>query len=83
MSRKPYQLTLADLRLHCGLLTKIEVLGSGKEERLVGRNAAGEIVVQSKPGKVTPAKVTEFRDSYQHAVAVGIIKPPAEEEPHA
>jgi hypothetical protein len=80
---KPYQLTLADLRLSCRLLAKIEVLGDGsRNEEIVGRNDAGEIVVRVK-GKVTPAKVQQFRNTYQHAVSAGIIKPPTEEEPHA
>lgn len=75
MTRKPYQLTLADLRQYCTLLAKIEVIGGDtKAEQLVGRNAAGEVVVRSKPGKVTPARVTEFRDAYQRAVTEGIIK---------
>jgi hypothetical protein len=92
MSRKPYQLTLADLRQACPLLKSIEVTGHGPEygcshstpgtEQLIGKNARGEIVVRVK-GKVTPAKVKEFRDLYQHAVSVGIIKPATEEEPHA
>lgn len=85
MSRKPYQLTLADLRMACPLLKSIDVLGGGsKSEELTGRNALGEVVVRVK-GKVTPARVEEFRNTYQHAVAVGIIKPsiPTEEEPHA
>ncbi len=80
---KPYKLTLADLRQTCRLLDKIEVLGDGsRNEEIVGRNKAGEIVVRAK-GKVTPAKVEQFRNSYQHAVSVGIIKPQPEEEPHA
>jgi hypothetical protein len=90
---KPYQLTLADLRRSCPLLKSIDVVGGnealstgrslgGREEELVGKNAAGEIVVRVK-GKVTPAKVQQFRNTYQHAVSAGIIKPPVEEEPHA
>jgi len=72
--RKPYALTLADLRHYCHLLASIDVLGGGsKDEELVGKNAQGEIIVRVK-GKVTPAKVTKFRDTYQAAVAAGIIK---------
>ncbi len=42
-------------------------------EALVGKNAAGEIVVQVK-GPITPAKVQQFRNNYQRAVAAGILK---------
>lgn len=83
MSR-PYQLTLADLRNACPLLANIEVIGGSPSvagcqyvkgnEQLIGRNAAGTIVVRSKPGKVTPEKVKQFRNDYQIAVAAGIIK---------
>ncbi len=86
-----YELTLADLRRYCRLLVSIEVIGHGPEyscshstpgtEELIGKNAAGEIVVRVK-GKVTPANVKKFRDTYQSAVAAGIIKPPPEEEPN-
>ena len=91
--RPRYEMTLRDLRQACPLLAKIEVLGHGPSvagcqhvpgtEQLVGYNAAGEIVVRAK-GKVTPALVKKFRDSYQTAVAVGIIKRPipTEQEPH-
>lgn len=73
--RKPYQWTLADLRRECPLLAKIEVAGvNSKTEELIGRDAAGTIVVRSKPGKVTPEKVKQFRNDYQIAVAAGIIK---------
>jgi hypothetical protein len=79
----PYQTTLADLRRSCPLLTTIEVAGQdSKSEQLVGRNPLREVVVRDK-GKGIPAKVKEFRDAYQHAVSVGIIKPKTEEEPHA
>lgn len=81
MNRKPYQLTLAELRLACPLLAKIEVGGQdSKSEQLLGRNASGEIIVCSIPGKVTPAKIAKFRNDYQHAVAVGIIKRFTQEE---
>jgi len=73
-ARKPYALTLGDLRCYCGLLSSIEVLGTGDAEQLVGKNAAGEIVVRVK-GKVTPATVNKFRYEYGRAVAAGIIKP--------
>jgi hypothetical protein len=80
---KPYKLTLADLRTSCPLLATIEVAGEdSKSEQLVGRNALGEVVVRAK-GKVTPAKIQQFRNAYQHAVSAGIIKPKPEEEPHA
>lgn len=92
MSQKPYQTTLADLRRSCPLLATIEVIGFGSSvagcqyvkgtEELVGRNALGEVVVRAK-GKVTPAKIQQFRNDYQHAVSAGIIKPKTEEEPHA
>jgi hypothetical protein len=86
-----FKLTLADLRRSCPLLASIEVTGFGPEyrcsgpsapgtEQLIGKNARGEVVVRVK-GKVTPAKVQQFRNSYQHAVSAGIIKPPIEEEP--
>lgn len=81
---KPYRMTLADLRLACPLLAKIEVAGEdSKSEQLVGRNAKGEVAVRAK-GKVTPAKIQQFKNDYQHAVAVGIIKrfTQEEEEPH-
>jgi len=78
-----YQLTLADLRNNCRLLAAIEVIGHGPEygcshstkgtEQLVGKNAAGEIVVRVK-GKVTPTNVIKFRNEYQRAVAAGILK---------
>lgn len=91
---KPYPVTLEGLRRDCPLLAKIEVIGRGSDvqgctyvkgtEQLVGRNARGEIIVQSTPGTVTPAKVKKFTNDYQHAVAVGIIKRfTQEEEPHA
>lgn len=81
MSRKPYQMTLADLRQFCRLLKNVEVLGGGsKDEELVGRNRLDEIVVRAR-GKVTPAKVQQFKNAYQHAVSAGIIKPATEEEP--
>lgn len=73
--RKPYRMTLADLRLHCKLLSIIAVVGKDtKAEHLVGRNYLGEIVVQSKPGKITPAKVEQFKNDYGYAVAKGLIK---------
>jgi hypothetical protein len=90
---KPYKLTLADLRKACPLLATIEVTGHGPEygcshsmpgtEELVGKNQRGEIVVRVK-GKVSPANVQKFRNSYQFAVSAGVIKKPSiptEEEP--
>lgn len=82
---KPYPLALEGLRRDCPLLAKIEVAGEdSKSEQLVGRNALGEVVVRAK-GKVTPAKIQQFKNDYQHAVAMGIIKrfTQEEEEPHA
>ena len=83
MSRKPYAMTLADLRIYCKLLHSIEVIGHSSSvagcqhvkgtEELVGRNAAGEIIVRVK-GPITPKKTIEFRRLYQQAVAAGIIK---------
>ena len=71
-----YRLTRAELERHCYLLAKIEVVGSdSKHEKLIGRNHAGEIVVQTTKGKVTPAKLEQFLDAYNIAVARGIIKP--------
>jgi hypothetical protein len=82
--RTPYQWTLADLRRDCPLLAKIEVIGHGPSvagcqtvkgtEELIGRNHLGEIVVRVK-GKVTPANVKKFRDTYGNAKAAGILKP--------
>jgi hypothetical protein len=81
--KQPYDQTLAELRRYCRGLAKIEVLGFGAElrssgsvassERIVGRDAAGTIVVEVK-GRVTPAAVQKFRNAYQRAVAAGIIK---------
>jgi hypothetical protein len=78
-----YNVTLRDLRQYCRLLAKIEVTGHGSSvagctfvkgtEELVGRNAAGEIVVRVK-GPITPKKTIEFRRLYQLAVAAGILK---------
>lgn len=71
-----YKLTRAELERTCHLLAKIEVVGAdSKHEKLIGRNHAGEIVVQSTPGKVTPSKLDQFLESYNRAVARGIIKP--------
>ncbi len=81
MPRSRYQMTRADLVKACPLLKVIEVVGSGKNERLRGRNYLGEIVVQTPPGKVTPAKVTLFNDLYSTAVARGLIKPAPKGEP--
>lgn len=87
---RPYPMTLAELRLHCRLLATIEVTGAPSSvqglryvrgtEALVGKNAGGEVLIKVK-GAITPAKVREFRDSYERAVAVGIIKPATEKEP--
>jgi hypothetical protein len=82
--KQPYDQTLAELRRYCRGLATIEVLGFGAElhcsgpsrassERIVGRDAAGTIVVEVK-GRVTPAAVQKFRNAYQRAVAAGIIK---------
>ena len=78
-----YNVTLRDLRQYCRLLAKIEVTGHGSSvagcqfvkgtEELVGRNAAGEIIVRVK-GPITPKKTIEFRRLYQLAVAAGILK---------
>lgn len=73
-----YKHTRADLVKSCPLLAKIEVMGAGKTERLVGRNHAGEIVVQTEPGKVTPAKTEKFIADYYRAVQIGAVKPPKE-----
>jgi len=73
--RQPYKMTLQELRLHCRLLSIIEVVGKDtKEEHLAGKNWLGEVVVKSKPGKITPAKVQQFKNDYQYAVAKGLIK---------
>lgn len=87
--RPRYPMTLADLRQYCRHLATIEVIGHSSSfagcsfvkgtEELVGRNAAGEIMVRVK-GKVTPGNVIKFRNSYEAAVAAGIIKPPAPKE---
>lgn len=86
---QPYKMTLADLRAHCKLLASIEVVGHGSSvagcqyvkgtEEMLGKNAAGEILLRVK-GKITPARVVEFRNAYQGAVAAGIIKAPAPRE---
>lgn len=74
--RKPYKWTLADLRRDCPLLAKIEVEGKdSKSERLVGRSASGEVVVQTPPGAITPKKSMLFKDLYQTAVNRGVLKP--------
>lgn len=91
--RGVYPMTLQNLRADCPLLKSVEVVGHGPElgcshstpgtEALVGKNAAGEIVVRVK-GKVTPGNVIKFRDEYQRAVVAGIIKKhsiPIEQEP--
>lgn len=77
-----YKYTRAELAKTCHLLAKIEVLGEKKTERLVGRNHAGEIVVQTAPGKVTPAKLEQFVNDYTRAVQIGAIKPPSPKEPN-
>lgn len=72
--RRPYQMTLQDLRKHCRLLVHIEVIGGGsKHEELIGKNYLGEIVVRVR-GKITPARVKEFNKAYTFAVAKGLIK---------
>lgn len=77
---KPYPKTLSELRRDCPLLQSIEVAGaSSKDEELIGKNHLGEIVVRAK-GKITPAKVQQFRNAYQYAVTAGIIKPKPQEE---
>jgi hypothetical protein len=82
--RPRYELTLRDLRAYCRGLAKVEVEGHGSTEELVGRDAGGFAIVRVK-GRVMPATVKKFRNSYQTAVAAGIIKlpPPQEMRPHA
>lgn len=79
----PYRMTMEDLRRSCTGLASIEVTGYSSSiqgcqfvkgtEEMVGKNAAGEIVLRVK-GKVTAAKVVEFNNAYQQAVKAGIIK---------
>lgn len=81
--RKPYPMTIAELRRHCQLLSSIDVVGTEtKTEHLVGRNHMGEVVVQSRPGKLTPARIQQFKNDYQYAVAKGLIKAEPKAEPN-
>jgi hypothetical protein len=90
--RARYRLTRADLSRMCPLLAKIEVLGHSSSvegcqhvkgtERLVGRNHAGDIIVQTSAGTISNAKLSKFYEDYKTAVASGILKPQPEQEPH-
>lgn len=87
--RKPYPMTMAELRRNCPGLASIEVVGFGPQyqcsgpstpgtEAIVGKDAAGTVVIRVK-GKATPANVEKFSNEYQRAVAAGIIKTPRRE----
>jgi len=73
--RPRYAMTLAELRRHCHLLASIDVAGSGRREGLIGKNAAGEILVQVWGVKVTPKLVEKFKDEYHRARAAGVLRP--------
>lgn len=76
--RNKYHLTLTELHRSCQLLASVTV---GEPEALIGRNHAGEIVVRVN-GKITPAKVKDFQNAYQFAVAKGLIKARPQGEQH-
>lgn len=71
--RPRYPMSMHELRQRCPLLASVDVAPDSLGSGIMGKNAAGEIVIHAK-GKITPKLVTVFRESYQHAVHVGIIK---------